>query len=126
MNENQPIKILSICDDDGLRYSRQLVLESVGYAVESMTSASPLDAAKLNAIEIAILCHSVDANHAAHLADELRRLNPGIRVLRVHAIQSKHERLYDVDCEVLPDPVPLLDAIESLRARAAGAVAKAD
>ena len=126
MNHDQPTKILSICDDDGLRYSRQLVLESVGYQVESVPSDAPLEAAQVKEFEIAILCHSVDANHAANLAKDLRRMNRSILVLRVHAIQGMQERLYDVDCEVLPDPLPLLNAIKSLRARTTGALAKPD
>jgi CheY-like chemotaxis protein len=126
MNDNQSTKILSICDDEALRYSRQLVLESVGYEVESIPSDAPLDAVQPKGFEIAILCHSVDGIHAARLANELRRMNPNILVLRVHAIQGKQERLYDVDCEVLPDPVPLLNAIKSLRARTAGTLAEPD
>ncbi len=125
MSENHTIRILSICDDEALRYSRQLLLESVGYAVESITSDAPLDAAEMKSFEIAVLCHSVDASHAAKWANKLRRMNASIRVLRVHAIQGAQDHFSDVDCEVLPDPVPLLNAIESLRAKAAGAMARA-
>ncbi len=123
---DHPVRILSICDDDALRYSRHLVLESEGYAVESVSSHTPLEAAKLQSFEIAVLCHSVDADQGARLTETLRRTNASIRVLRVHAIQSWQERLYDVDCEVFPDPVPLLNAVRSLCPKTAGAIGKAD
>lgn len=126
MNDGQPVRVLSICDDESLRYSRQLVLESEGYAVESITSRELLESADLKAFEIAILCHSVDAQHAARLADQLRHTYAGIRVLRVHAIQGWHDHRYDVDCEVLPDPVPLLHALKSLCEKTTGVVASAD
>ncbi len=114
MSRRKGVRILSICDDDGIRFSRELVLIQEGYEVESVSSRSLLNADWVRSFHIAILCHSLSAEHAASLTDTLRRFNPTIRVLRVHSIRSRCDSLYDVDCEALPGPSELLAAIESL------------
>ena len=111
------IRVLSICDDEGIRFSRDLVLRHEGYEVESVLSSEQLDADRIRSFQIAILCHSLSPSHAAEIAIGLRRFNPGIGILRVHAIRSSMDHVYDVDCEVLPGPGQLLDGIKTLAAR---------
>lgn len=117
MSPGKRIRLLSVCDDDGIRFSRELVLKQEGYEVESMTSREALDPARVRSFHIAILCHSLSPSRAAEFAIALRRLNPAIGVLRVHAIRSSMDHIYDVDCEVLPGPGQLLDGIKALAAR---------
>lgn len=59
------IRILSIADDDGIRFSRELVLRQEGYEVESVTSNARFDSPWVRTFPIAVLCHSVDSNRAA-------------------------------------------------------------
>jgi hypothetical protein len=112
------IRVLSICDDDGIRFSRGLVLKHEGYEVESMPSNEKLDPVWVRSFHVAVLCHSLAPSRAAQIAMTLRRCNPDIGILRVHAIRSATDHFYDVDCEVLPGPGQLLDAIHTLAARA--------
>lgn len=117
MTPGKPIRILSICDDEGIRFSRDLVLRHEGYCVESVSSGENLDANRIRSFHIAILCHSLLPGRAAELAAELRRANPGIGILRVRAIRSRTDSQYDAECEVLPGPGQLLDGIKLLAAR---------
>jgi DNA-binding response OmpR family regulator len=117
MNPGKRIRILSICDDDSIRFSRELVLKQEGYDVESVTSNAPLDTAKVSAFQIAILCHSLTAFRASQMADTLRRYNPSIQVVRIHAVRSQQDNFYDADCEVLPGPGAMLDGIRTLVTR---------
>lgn len=117
MSNGKGIRLLSICDDDGIRFSRDLVLRHEGYEVESVPSNEKLDAARIRSFQIAVLCHSLSPHRAAEIAFMLRRCNPGIGILRVHAIRSVVDHVYDVDCEVLPGPGQLLDAIGILATR---------
>ncbi|MFP5277187.1 MAG: hypothetical protein ACLGPM_08725 [Acidobacteriota bacterium] len=114
MSRRKGVRILSICDDEGIRFSRELVLMQEGYEVESVSSRAFLNADWVRSFHIAVLCHTLSAECAASLAETLRRSNPEIRVLRVHSIRSRCDHYYDVDCEVLPGPSELLRAIESL------------
>jgi len=114
MSSRKSIRILSICDDDGIRISRELVLRQEGYEVESITSSVTWDPRLAGCFHIAILCHTLPPAEAAQWATLLRQGNPGVRVLRVHSIRSRSEGLYDVDCEVLSGPAALLAAIQTL------------
>lgn len=111
------IRILSIADDDGIRFSRELVLRQEGYEVESVTSNARFDSPWVRTFPIAVLCHSVDSNRAAEIAEALRQRNPSIAVVRIHAIRSIRDFYYDVDCEALPGPDQLLHALENLVTR---------
>lgn len=117
MSPGKGIRILSICDDDGIRFSREMVLKQEGYDVESVASGDPLDRTRIGSFHLAILCHSITPEHAAHITASLRAANPAIAVLRVHAIRSAADHTYDVDCEVLPGPGQLLSAINTLSTR---------
>lgn len=114
MSSRKGVRILSICDDDGIRISRELVLRQEGYEVESITSSVTWDPRLADCFHIAILCHTLLSVEAAQWAILLRKGNPHLRILRVCCIRSRSEGLYDVDCEVLSGPVALLAAIQTL------------
>jgi hypothetical protein len=114
MSSRKSVRILSICDDEGIRISRELVLRQEGYEVESITSSTVWDPRLAVCFHVAVLCHTLAPSEAANWAMLLRQENPGIRVLRVYCIRSRSENLYDVDCEVLSGPAALLAAIQTL------------
>ena len=114
MSNGKGIRVLSVCDDDGIRFSRDLVLRHEGYEVQSVPSGETLDPDRIRSFHIAVLCHSLSPHRAAEIACTLRACNPAIGVLRVHAIRSAFDHVYDVDCEVLPGPGQLLEAVKTL------------
>lgn len=117
MSPTKGVRILSVCDDDGIRFSRELVLKQEGYEVESVPSDEHLEDGRIRSFHIAILCHSLGAEDAARIANRLRDANCSIAVLRVHAIRTMSNDFYDVDCEVFPGPGQLLNGIKLLSAR---------
>lgn len=117
MKAPKGVRILSICDDEGIRFSREMVLKEEGYDVESVDSSHPLDAAQSGSCQLAVLCHSLSPDRAARITAFLRQSNPRILVVRIHAIRSAPNPYYDADCEVLPGPGQLLQGIQSLSDR---------
>ncbi|MGB6686241.1 MAG: response regulator [Terracidiphilus sp.] len=115
MSATNRVRILSISDDDGLRMSRELVLESDGYELESLSSNGHLAVAKVQSFEIAIVCQSVDGGRATRLAEMLRCYNPSIRILRIGRDSFQFDPYYyDVGCDAIAGPRALLNAVKSL------------
>ncbi len=117
MMPGKPVRVLSICDDEGIRISRELVLKHEGYDVESTSSNEPLDPTRIRSFHIAILCHSLSPRQAGEITENLRKHNPEIGVLRVYAIRSLTDHYYDADCEVLSGPGQLLEGMRTLCSR---------
>jgi CheY-like chemotaxis protein len=114
MNPGRKVRILSVCDHDSIRYSRELVLRQEGYEVESVTSDNELSAEWVRSFQIAILCHSIRTERAWRIAECLRSKNSDIRVLGIHAMCSGQDPSSDIECEVLSGPNALLQALEKL------------
>lgn len=125
MTPGKRIRVLSICDDDGIRVSRELVLKQEGYDAESAVGNELPGPDRIRSFHIAVLCHTISHKRAAEITEALRKHNPSIAVLRVHAIRSTANSCYDADCEVFPGPGQLLQGMEALcsrlRSSAAGA-----
>ena len=107
------VRILSISDDDGLRFSRELLLKSEGYETESMTSNAALCHPVGGQIDIALICRSVDNERATAITNALRRDHPEVHVVCVAPRQNDPESR-DEDLDVSPEPEPLLEAIQLL------------
>jgi hypothetical protein len=114
MNNGNSVRILSISDDEDLRLSRELVLKSAQYDVESLASDADFNAVPVGSFEVAIICHSVDLERSARLAGTLRRWNPGIRILHLHPFPAKQMVLFDVESDAFTTPHLLLRTIGSL------------
>jgi hypothetical protein len=108
------MRILSISDDSGLGESRQLILESAGYAAATVDSRSPLGVAFVRTFDAAIVCQSLNPDCAVRLADRLHRYHPAIRILRIRLIQSDLDVGYDGICDTLAGPMNLLNTIEEI------------
>ena len=108
-----PVRILSVSDDDGLRFSRELLLASDGYQTESITSNTALPAARIRSFDIALICRSVEPERAIALTDMLRRFNPDIRILSISPLEDREER-FDADLEIPSGPEPVLEACRKL------------
>src|SRR6059058_267687 len=107
---SHPVRILSISDDDGLRYSRELLLAKDGYETESMTSNTALSVSRAKSFDIALICRSVDPERALAICSTLRRYNPGIQILCISPLENRMEA-YGGDLEILSGPEPVLEAI---------------
>jgi DNA-binding response OmpR family regulator len=116
MSVSNPVRILSISDDDGLRLSRELVLRNDGYETESIASKDALSAARLRSFDIALICRSVHPDRAATLSDWLRQYNPQIQIVCIAPLGNGVEPRKSV-FEILSGPEPLLETIRTLCAQ---------
>lgn len=114
MDTTEVIRILSVCDDDSVRYSRELLLKQAGYEAESITSAALLRASLVKSFRLAIVCQSLESKQAVRVTEILRRYNPQIQVLQLGAVQWGLEHHYGLDYKILVDPGALLDAVKSM------------
>src|SRR3954464_9295014 len=109
---NNPLRILSISDDDGLRFSRELLLEKDGYATESINSNMALSVSRARHFDIVLICRSVEPQRAMALIEMLRRYNPEIRILSISPLESQSEA-GGADLQVPSGPESLLHAIRN-------------
>jgi hypothetical protein len=104
--------VLSICDDDGLRLSRELLLLKDGYKTESIQSNTALSVNRVRSFDLALICRSVNRERAVPLVEMLRRVHPAIQILASKLLDSSPE-LCDADLEVPSGPQALLNEIRS-------------
>lgn len=110
---NDPVRILSICDDDGLRASRQLLLVNEGYETESVSSTIARSVLDGRSFDIALICRSVEADRVTDLVQELRRCYPEIHMIGIDMIESLPDPS-DLDLKISSGPEALLEAIREL------------
>jgi DNA-binding response OmpR family regulator len=119
---SNPVRILSISDDEGLRFSRELLLSSDGYEIESIASTTALSFAHAESFDVALICRSVVAERAATLTEMLRQCNPEIQILCISPLETQTERCGG-GLEIASGPEPLLDAVrEVCKQRAAQSI----
>jgi DNA-binding NtrC family response regulator len=109
MNVDGPVRILSVCDDEELRSSREQVLRVDGYQIESYSSEDSFAARQVRSFDMAVICQSVNQDQAARLAEMLTRHHPGLRILRLSSS-------LELDCLNFgqPRPYSFLKAMKSL------------
>ena len=110
---SHPVRILSISDDDGLRYSRELLLAKDGYETVSMTSNTALSISRAKSFDIALICRSIDPERAVAVCSKLRRCNPEIQILCISPLENRMEH-YGGDLEISSGPEPVLEAIRQV------------
>ena len=106
-------RVLSISDDDGLRYSRELLLWNDGYETESITSSTALSVSRVRSFDIALICRSVDPERAMALTEMLRRYNPEIQILCIRPLESRLTPC-GADREIASGPEAVLEAVREL------------
>jgi DNA-binding response OmpR family regulator len=116
---SNPVRILSISDDDGLRFSRELLLSNDGYEIESIPSATALSLAKAESFDVALICRSVEAERAAALTEMLRQSNPEIQILCISPLETESGRCEGA-LEIAWGPESLLDAVREVFRQRAG------
>lgn len=106
-------RILSISDDDGLRYSRELLLTRDGYETESVSSDVVLSAERARSFDAVLICRSVDPKRGLALTEALERYNPGIQILCIGPVESGDGQDYSLP--VLQGPQALLGEVRKMR-----------
>jgi hypothetical protein len=114
MNDHGTLRILCICDDDAIRFSREPVLREAGYELTWLPSNAHLNASGIRCFDVAIICQSVSWRQAAHLAAFFSRLNPNIRILRVNTLRSEMENAFKIDCDLVSGMGVLIQILDSL------------
>ncbi len=107
------VRILSISDDDGLRFSRELLLKNEGYETESMTSNAALSIPVTGPFDIALICRSVDPERATAITNQLRNAHSEIHVVCIAPMQNESVN-NAADVEISPGPEPLLEAVRTI------------
>ena len=103
---SNPVRILSISDDDGLRQSRELLLLTYGFDVTSTSSDTPISVMQVRSFPFALICRSVSSERVMALVDMLRRYNPEIQILRIAPLDD--DDVCDTDFNLSPTPEALL------------------
>lgn len=109
---NIPCLILSVCDDDGLRYSRELLLTNAGYQTESVSSDIALSVARARSFDAALICRSVDMKRSMALTEMLQRYHPEIQIMCVAPFESAEQ--FDAHLQIVPEPKLFLEAVRRL------------
>ena len=110
-------RILSISDDDGIRYSRELLLVNAGYETESVSSDAVLSITRVRSFDVALICRTVDAKRGMALTEMLRRYNPDIQIMCIAPLDSLEQ--LDIDLHIVPEPQLFLEAVRRMRLNAA-------
>ncbi len=104
-------RILSICDDDGLRYSRELLLTNDGYEIDSVSSDAVLSVSQARSYDVALICRSVDTKRGMALTEMLQRYNPEIQILRIAPLESPEQ--LDIHLQIVPEPQLFLETVRT-------------
>jgi len=115
MNDQGTLRILCVCDDDAIRFSREPLLREAGYELTWLPSNADLGVIGIRCFDVAIICQSVSWRRAAHLTASFRRLNPDIRILRVNTLRSEMENGFKIDCELVSGMGVLIQILDSHR-----------
>jgi hypothetical protein len=108
------VRVLSVSDHESLNLSRQLLLESVGYSVLSITPDGALGADVPRDVAVAIIGETADDNSASRIAGNLRRTLKTIRLLRLTMQYSPVGAEFDGGCFVEDGPEVFLSCVAEL------------
>jgi hypothetical protein len=116
LNGSSPYKaaILSIGNDLELLRTRQMVLESVGYQVSSVTSPGIGESDEIQRIDLALICHTVEDARATRIACSLRNMHPPMSILRLIKVYWGQESTFDETLALSADPKNLLNRIHQM------------
>ncbi|HWE85440.1 MAG TPA: hypothetical protein VG267_10880 [Terracidiphilus sp.] len=120
-NVRRQDRILSICDYETQRRSREILLKGQGFHVESFASSDVLDALFVRGSQIAILCYSVAQARAVRLADTLHRYHPHICVVRLQRMERSTDPCFDQEIDSQAGSDQLVRVIRQVASRLSGA-----
>jgi CheY-like chemotaxis protein len=106
-------RILSICDDEGLRHSRELLLTSEGYSTLSVRSDVVLSREQAQEFDAVLICRSVAPRKGLELTEMLERYNPAIQIMCIGPVENADD--VDYRLPVLRGPQVFLDEVNKMR-----------
>ena len=121
MQSTNAARILSICDDLRLAWSRELVLKKDGFEIESFDSESVLTNCDGKSFDVALLCHGIgEDGRKRTLIDDLRRRFPNIQIVGLIRFAGKADPAWDSGCRIEDGPAGLIEAVRSASHRGHG------
>ena len=105
------VRVLSVSDHESIRLSRELLLQSFGYTVVSMSADCALRGEIPDDLAIAIIGQTVDDISACRIAGSLRRTQPYIRILRLTMQYARSGPEFDNCCFVEDGPEVFLSCV---------------
>ena len=109
-NPRRPSRILSVGDDRLLLYSRRLILETAGYAVESVRGDVVIEEALLRRFDLVLLCHTIDEEVVGHIVEASARIAPQTSLLQISPLDNPFRNRAN-PALVSADPAALLTAV---------------
>jgi len=104
-------RILSVGDDSILLYSRRLILETAGYAVESARgNLATVEQALLRDFDLILLCHSITEDAVHHIVEASTRIAPQTPLLQISPLDNPFKNPAH-PALVSADPAALLCAV---------------
>jgi len=108
------MNIFSISDHDGIRFSRELLLRSVGYHVISATSESVQIGEMPDDVQLVIIGQTVQGRAASRLISAVRKLRPNVQIMRITTHLEQAETECDSSCFVEDGPATFLLCVSTL------------
>lgn len=108
------VQVLCVGDRDFLRLSFEMLLQSAGYSVISVSSDCALQGDIPRDLAIAIIGQTVNDFSASRIAASLRQTHPEIRTLRLTMQYSRSGPEFDRDCFIEDGPEVFLSCVAEL------------
>jgi hypothetical protein len=108
------VRVLSVSDYESIRISRELLLQSSGYSVISISSDCALRCEIPQGLTIAVIGQTVNGNTAFRIAARLQQSQPNVRILRLTTQYSRSGPGFTSDCFVEDGPKVFLSRVAEL------------
>lgn len=114
MHPPATVRVLSVSDYESIRMSRELLLQSSGYSVISISSDCALRCEIPQGLTIAVIGQTVNGDTAFRIAARLQQSQPNVRILRLTMQYSRSGPGFTSDCFVEDGPEVFLSCVADL------------
>jgi hypothetical protein len=114
VHSSASVRVLSVSDHESIRSSREMLLQSIGYMVVSMSSECALRCEIPHDLAIAVIGQTTNDISACRVAGMLREIQPNIRILRLTMQYSRSGPGFDACCFVEDGPEVFLTCVAEL------------
>jgi hypothetical protein len=109
-----PNTVLLIGNDPYLQQTRAAVLRAAGAVVDSRSPKEAMPRIRARRYAVAVLCHTLSPQEAAHLLEEAHSLSPGTKVIQLVPLNNlSFESLHGTDAISNPEPAALASLVTS-------------
>lgn len=114
MHPPASVRVLSVGDHESIRSSREMLLQSAGYSVVSVSSHGALTMEIPRDLAIAIIGQTVDDRTALRIAAQVHRAQANTRIVRLTIQYQRSGPEFDACCFVEDGPEAFLSGIAEL------------